>query len=46
MRESHPLGLGTELHNFNELYDTVQTRIDTGLDLQCFPNRMAFGKAL
>ena len=36
------LGFGTELHNFNELYDTVQARINTGLDLQCFPNGMAF----
>ena len=40
------LGLGTELHNFNELYDMVQARIDTGLDLQCFPDRMAFGTLL
>ena len=36
------LGPGTELHNFNKLYNTVQARIGTGLDLQCFPNRMAF----
>ena len=39
-RESLTLGLGTELHNFNKLYNTVQARIDTGMDLQ------HFGKAL
>ena len=25
-----------------QLYDKVQARIDTGLDLQCFPARLAF----
>ena len=35
------LGLGTELHNYGKLYDTVQARIDTGLELRCFPDRMA-----
>ena len=32
------LGLGTELHNFDKLYDMVRAKIDTGLDLQCFSN--------
>ena len=40
--EGNPTACWGLAPNFNELYDMVQARIDTGLDLQCFPDRMTF----